>query len=72
MGLSVRCSVSLFQPLGWGRFSTNTELSDYITGNIEYLKTQVGNPEGPNKPNKKKYDPRVCTTPLEAIAIFGC
>jgi hypothetical protein len=34
--------------------------SDYILKNIEYLKTQVGNPEGPNKPNKKKYDPRVC------------
>ncbi|EGS18439.1 fructose-bisphosphate aldolase-like protein [Thermochaetoides thermophila DSM 1495] len=32
---------------------------DYILKNIEYLKTQVGNPEGPNKPNKKKYDPRV-------------
>ncbi|KAM7210684.1 hypothetical protein V8F06_013929 [Rhypophila decipiens] len=32
---------------------------DYITTNIEYLKTQVGNPEGANKPNKKKYDPRV-------------
>jgi fructose-bisphosphate aldolase class II len=24
-----------------------------------YLRTQVGNPEGPDKPNKKKYDPRV-------------
>jgi len=32
---------------------------DYILNNIEYLKTQVGNPEGPSKPNKKKYDPRV-------------
>lgn len=32
---------------------------DYITKNIEYLKTQVGNPDGPNKPNKKYYDPRV-------------
>lgn len=33
--------------------------SDYVTKNIDYLKTQVGNPEGANKPNKKKYDPRV-------------
>ncbi|KAK4130391.1 fructose-bisphosphate aldolase [Trichocladium antarcticum] len=32
---------------------------DYITKNIDYLKTQVGNPEGADKPNKKKYDPRV-------------
>ncbi|KAK1750167.1 hypothetical protein QBC47DRAFT_394724 [Echria macrotheca] len=36
-----------------------TGIRDYITKNIDYLKTQVGNPEGPNKPNKKKYDPRV-------------
>ncbi|KAK3984216.1 hypothetical protein QBC44DRAFT_22272 [Cladorrhinum sp. PSN332] len=34
-------------------------IRDYVTNNIEYLKTQVGNPEGPTKPNKKKYDPRV-------------
>jgi len=34
-------------------------IRNFITGNIEYLKTQVGNPEGPTKPNKKKYDPRV-------------
>ncbi|KAI0181660.1 hypothetical protein GGR52DRAFT_525594 [Hypoxylon sp. FL1284] len=32
---------------------------DYIMNNIDYLRTQVGNPEGPGKPNKKKYDPRV-------------
>ncbi|KAI1353874.1 hypothetical protein F5Y01DRAFT_43158 [Xylaria sp. FL0043] len=32
---------------------------DFIVGNLDYLKTQVGNPEGPSKPNKKKYDPRV-------------
>ncbi|KAI0864038.1 hypothetical protein F4860DRAFT_466814 [Xylaria cubensis] len=32
---------------------------DFIVNNIDYLKTQVGNPEGPGKPNKKKYDPRV-------------
>jgi fructose-bisphosphate aldolase class II len=31
---------------------------DYVTKNIEYLNTQVGNPEGDDKPNKKKYDPR--------------
>ncbi|MEO9256849.1 MAG: class II fructose-bisphosphate aldolase [Crocinitomicaceae bacterium] len=34
-------------------------IRDYMTTNIEYLKTQIGNPEGANKPNKKKYDPRV-------------
>jgi fructose-bisphosphate aldolase class II len=34
-------------------------IRDYITGNIAYLKTQIGNPEGDALPNKKKYDPRV-------------
>ncbi|KAK1769043.1 fructose-bisphosphate aldolase 1 [Phialemonium atrogriseum] len=34
-------------------------IRDYMTANIDYLKTQVGNPEGADKPNKKKYDPRV-------------
>jgi len=27
--------------------------------NHDYLQAQIGNPEGPDKPNKKKYDPRV-------------
>jgi fructose-bisphosphate aldolase class II len=31
---------------------------DYILENIDYLRTQIGNPEGDDKPNKKKYDPR--------------
>jgi len=26
--------------------------------NRPYLQTQIGNPEGPTKPNKKYYDPR--------------
>ena len=25
---------------------------------IEYLKDQIGNPNGPDQPNKKYYDPR--------------
>ncbi|NQX91624.1 MAG: class II fructose-bisphosphate aldolase, partial [Flavobacteriales bacterium] len=32
---------------------------DYVNSNADYLKTQIGNPEGADKPNKKKYDPRV-------------
>ncbi|KAF1978608.1 hypothetical protein BU23DRAFT_550024 [Bimuria novae-zelandiae CBS 107.79] len=32
---------------------------DYFKKNEGYLKTQVGNPEGEDKPNKKYYDPRV-------------
>lgn len=31
----------------------------YEAKNREYLQSQIGNPEGPEKPNKKYYDPRV-------------
>ena len=31
----------------------------YAEDNREYLQGQLGNPEGPDKPNKKHYDPRV-------------
>lgn len=30
----------------------------YIEKNMEYLRTQIGNPEGDDLPNKKYYDPR--------------
>ena len=33
-------------------------IRDYITSKIDYLKTQIGNPEGTEEPNKKYYDPR--------------
>ena len=29
-----------------------------MVSNIDYLKTQIGNPEGSELPNKKYYDPR--------------
>ncbi|KAG2184758.1 hypothetical protein INT43_000671 [Umbelopsis isabellina] len=32
---------------------------DYMEAKKDYLKAQVGNPEGEGKPNKKYYDPRV-------------
>lgn len=32
---------------------------DYFAAKKDYLDTQVGNPEGEDKPNKKHYDPRV-------------
>ena len=31
----------------------------YESANRDYLQGQIGNPEGSDKPNKKKYDPRV-------------
>lgn len=32
---------------------------EYEAANRDYLQTQIGNPEGDDIPNKKKYDPRV-------------
>jgi fructose-bisphosphate aldolase class II len=40
------------------QFAFTEGARDYITNNIEYLKTQIGNPEGSDLPNKKYYDPR--------------
>lgn len=34
-------------------------IRNFVTSKAEYLKSQVGNPEGEDKPNKKYYDPRV-------------
>ena len=35
-----------------------TGIRDYFGKNTEYLKSQIGNPEGDDVPNKKYYDPR--------------
>jgi len=40
------------------QFAFTEGARDYITNKIDYLKTQIGNPEGSDKPNKKYYDPR--------------
>ena len=34
-------------------------IRDYFAKNHDYLQSQIGNPDGPDSPNKKKYDPRV-------------
>lgn len=34
-------------------------IRDYMIGKKDYVSTQVGNPDGADKPNKKYYDPRV-------------
>lgn len=34
-------------------------IKNYYQDNEGYLQSQIGNPEGEDKPNKKKYDPRV-------------
>ncbi|MGV6828655.1 MAG: class II fructose-bisphosphate aldolase [Flavobacteriales bacterium] len=40
------------------QFAFNEGIRDYMCNHIDYLKTQIGNPEGEELPNKKYYDPR--------------
>jgi fructose-bisphosphate aldolase class II len=40
------------------QFAFTEGVRDYVEGNLEYLRTQIGNPEGEDLPNKKYYDPR--------------
>lgn len=40
------------------QFAFTEGVRDYMTGKIDYLRTQIGSPEGPDSPNKKHYDPR--------------
>lgn len=41
------------------QFAYTEGVRDYMLDKIEYLRSQIGNPEGDDKPNKKFYDPRV-------------
>ena len=41
------------------QFAYTEGIRDYMVNNIEFLKSQIGNPDGDDKPNKKYYDPRV-------------
>ncbi len=40
------------------QFAYTEGARDYIANHMEYLKTQIGNPDGSELPNKKYYDPR--------------
>lgn len=51
------------------QFAFTEGARDYIVANIAYLKTQIGNPEGSDKPNKKYYDPRKWTRDAELTFI---
>ena len=44
-------------------------LREFYENKKDYLQSQVGNPEGPNKPNKKYYDPRVFIRASEQAMI---
>lgn len=40
------------------QFAYTEGIRDYMGKHVDFLKTQIGNPEGPEVPNKKFYDPR--------------
>ena len=40
------------------QFAFTEGIRDYMVNNIDYLRTQIGNPDGGDIPNKKYYDPR--------------
>src|SRR5690554_6822500 len=40
------------------QFAFTEGVREYFVKNLDYLKTQIGNPEGDDLPNKKYYDPR--------------
>lgn len=40
------------------QFAFTEGIRDYMINNVDYLKTQIGNPDGSDLPNKKHYDPR--------------
>ena len=41
------------------QYAFMTGIRDYMGDKSEYLKSQIGNPDGDDVPNKKHYDPRV-------------
>jgi fructose-bisphosphate aldolase class II len=41
------------------QFAFTEGIRDYMNENIDYLKTQIGNPDGADHPNKKYYDPEI-------------
>ncbi|MDR3272368.1 MAG: class II fructose-bisphosphate aldolase [Flavobacteriaceae bacterium] len=49
------------------QFAYTEGARDYVEVNIEYLRTQVGNPTGADVPNKKFYDPRVWVRKCEEV-----
>ncbi|MDV7187042.1 class II fructose-bisphosphate aldolase [Lutibacter sp. TH_r2] len=41
------------------QFAFTEGIRDYMTSKVDYVSTQIGNPDGADQPNKKYYDPRV-------------
>lgn len=44
-------------------------IRDFESKYHDYLQSQIGNPEGPEKPNKKYYDPRACLRKAEVSTV---
>jgi fructose-bisphosphate aldolase class II len=42
---------------------------EYVAKNEAYLQGQIGNPEGEDKPNKNKYDPRAWLRCAETATV---
>ena len=40
------------------QFAFTEGIRDYVLAKVDYLKTQIGSPDGADSPNKKHYDPR--------------
>jgi fructose-bisphosphate aldolase class II len=40
------------------QFAFTEGIRDYMNEKVDYLSSQIGNPEGADQPNKKHYDPR--------------
>jgi fructose-bisphosphate aldolase class II len=40
------------------QFAFTEGIRDYMNDKVDYLNTQIGNPDGADQPNKKHYDPR--------------
>ena len=59
---------AITEAIGYGAIKMNIDtdlqwgftqgVRDYFLANNDYVKSQIGNPEGEEKPNKKYYDPR--------------
>ena len=67
---SVELITDAFESAEWGYM---IGFRDYFKKNAGYLETQVGNPDGADKPNKKYYDPRTSfSPPSSAVAGNFC
>jgi fructose-bisphosphate aldolase class II len=51
------------------QWAFSSGVRDYMVEKKDYLQTQIGNPEGEDKPNKKYYDPRVWLRKGESVFI---